>query len=100
MDIIDLRDIIENREDDSEAYEAWNKALMQDIGIELDTAAENDPIAIPDRDFVEYAQELSDDMGLTSPNDPWPLSFIDWKAAAKELKRDYASIEVDGRLYY
>ena len=84
MDIIDLRDIIENREDDSEAYEAWNKALMQDIGIELDTAAENDPIAIPDRDFVEYAQELADECGLLDTNPKWPLNHVDWESAAEE----------------
>ena len=27
MDIVDLRDVIENREDDPETYEAWNNAL-------------------------------------------------------------------------
>ena len=27
MDIIDLRDVIDNRESDPEAYDAWSKAL-------------------------------------------------------------------------
>jgi hypothetical protein len=74
MDIIDLRDIIENCEDDPETYEAWNKALMHDIGISLETAADNEPVAISDRDFVDYAQELADECGLLDPNPKWPLN--------------------------
>jgi hypothetical protein len=100
MDIIDLRDIIENRDSDPEAYDAWNRALMEDIGDTIETVADNEPCMIPDWDFMEYAQELADDPGLTSRNDPWPLKFIDWTAAVKKLKRDYRSVTVDGRLYY
>ena len=100
MDIIDLRDIIENRENDPETYQAWNSAVIEDLGATLEWLAENEPCMIPDWDFVEHAQELADDMGLTHRDDPWPLSFIDWKAAAKALKHDYSSIEVDGRRYW
>ena len=31
MDIIDLRDVIENREDDPETYEVWSRAVMEDL---------------------------------------------------------------------
>ena len=100
MDMIDLRDVIENRESDPEAYAAWSRVVMEALGDTLEWLADNEPCMIREGDFVEHAQQLADDIGLTSPNDPWPLSHIDWKAAAKALKRDYASIEVDGRLYY
>jgi hypothetical protein len=100
MDIVDLRDIIENRENEPETYDAWAKALMEDTGDTIETVADNEPRMIPEWDFVEHAQELAEDLGLTSKNDKWPLTHIDWRAVAKELKRDYVSITVGGRLYY
>jgi hypothetical protein len=73
---------------------------MEDIGDTIETVADNEPCMIPVWAFMEYAQELADDPGLTSRNDPWALKFIDWTAAVKKLKRDYRSVTVDGRLYY
>ena len=100
MDIVDLKVIIANRDDDPDTYDVWSRAVMEDLGDTLEWLASNEPMMIPDYDFVEYAQGLADDLGLTNLSDPWPLSFIDWKAAAKELKHDYSSVTVDGVLYW
>jgi hypothetical protein len=50
--------------------------------------------------FKTYAQELADDIGAIDRNAAWPLSHIDWEAAADELKSDYTSIDYDGTEYW
>lgn len=52
---------------------------------------------IPVEDFVEYAKELADEI-ITEVS--WPLSHIDWQAAADELAQDYTEIEWEGASYY
>jgi hypothetical protein len=52
---------------------------------------------IPIEDFVEYAKELADDI-ITEVS--WPLSHIDWQAAADELAQDYFEVEWEGTSYY
>jgi hypothetical protein len=54
---------------------------------------------IPVEDFVEYAKELADDIG-TITEVSWPLSHIDWQAAADELAHDYTEVEWEGASYY
>lgn len=54
---------------------------------------------IRDSYFGYYAQELADDLGLV-PSDAWPLSCIDWKQAARELRMDYTSVDFDGVTYW
>jgi hypothetical protein len=49
--------------------------------------------------FVEHAKEVAYDMGMTSGEEEWPLSFIDWNAAAEALKVDYIELEVLGSTY-
>lgn len=55
------------------------------------------------RYFVEYAQDLADDLGLLSnganPASGWPFYCIDWERAARELEADYSSFSFDGREY-
>jgi len=55
---------------------------------------------IRDSYFEEYAQELAEDIGAIDRNANWPLSHIDWKAAADHLKQDYTSVEFDGVEYW
>lgn len=50
--------------------------------------------------FTEYAQELADDIGAVDDSHGWPLSYIDWDAAADALKMDYTSVEYLGHTYY
>jgi len=63
MNIIDLRDIVENKEAEPEIYQTWKKALWDDAGYAIDDIADNEPTMIPADDFVAYAQELAEDIG-------------------------------------
>lgn len=55
---------------------------------------------VRDSYFEEYAEELADDIGAIDKKAGWPLTHIDWKAAADALKQDYTSIEIDGETYW
>lgn len=50
--------------------------------------------------FTRYAKELADDIGAINGNEGWPLNWVDWAAAARELKQDYTEIEWNGVTYY
>lgn len=71
-------------------------------------AAEGESIAdwsygealIRDSYFEEYAQELAEDIGAIDRNAQWPLSYIDWPAAARALRMDYTSLDFDGVTYW
>jgi antirestriction protein len=54
---------------------------------------------IRESDFEDYARELAEDIGAISRDAQWPLSFIDWEAAANALRIDYSDIEIDGTTY-
>jgi hypothetical protein len=55
---------------------------------------------ICDSYFVEYAQELADDIGAVNADADWPMCHIDWEAAADDLKQDYTSVSFDGVDYW
>jgi len=55
---------------------------------------------IRDSYFEDYARELAEDTGAINRNADWPLSYIDWPAAADALKQDYTSVEFDGVTYW
>jgi hypothetical protein len=55
---------------------------------------------IADNHFEDYAQELAEDTGAIDRNAKWPLTHIDWDAAAEELKYDYSEVEIDGKSYW
>lgn len=50
--------------------------------------------------FVKYAEQLADDIGAIDSDARWPLSHIDWEAAANDLKMDYTSIDFDGETFW
>lgn len=50
--------------------------------------------------FEQYAEELASDIGAISHDAKWPLSHIDWHAAAEELKIDYAEVDFGGQTFY
>lgn len=50
--------------------------------------------------FEAYAEQLAEDVGAIDPDASWPLSFIDWEAAAEALKVDYSERTIDGETYY
>ena len=49
--------------------------------------------------FKDFAQELAEDIGAVDSNASWPNNCIDWDYAARELKHDYTSTEIDGVTY-
>lgn len=55
---------------------------------------------IADSYFEEYAQQMAEDIGAIDRNASWPLTHIDWTAAADALKQDYMSVEFDGVEYW
>lgn len=55
---------------------------------------------IRDSYFVDYAQELAEDIGAISRDFQWPLYCIDWEHAARELRMDYSSVAWDGVTYW
>jgi hypothetical protein len=77
MNIIDLRDIVENKETEPDTYEAWKVALWDDAGYQIEDVAENEPTMIPASDFTEYAQELAEEIGAIGRDAQWPVYCID-----------------------
>ena len=55
---------------------------------------------INDDYFVEYAQDLAEDVCGMNRDQPWPYSYIDWDAAAEALQMDYSSCEYQGETYW
>lgn len=46
--------------------------------------------------FVEYAQELAEDLGAVDEGASWPNSYIDWERAARDLAMDYTVLDAPG----
>ena len=98
---LDSRDLIEyaadetNREEDPDTCAAID--ALEDEGVE---DWEYGAHFIREDCFTEYAQELAEDIGAMARSLAWPLSYIDWDAAADALKMDYTTVEYLGRTYY
>lgn len=78
-------------------------AALEALADEASNYAEDWPhgeTLIRDSYFVQYAQELADDIGAIDRNAKWPLSCIDWDKAADELKVDYTEVDYDGVSYW
>lgn len=39
---------------------------------------------------TDFAEQMAEDLGLTSEKQEWPFNHIDWEAAAKDLMMDYS----------
>lgn len=55
---------------------------------------------IADFYFVEYAQQLAEDIGAIDRDLGWPACHIDWEAAADSLRMDYFSVEFGHTTYW
>lgn len=124
-DIIDSREVlkaIEFLEDDAEGI--WNDQYPQLVPLlewtrtEYDYATELNQlmefsvdasevedwaygaIFVRDSHFVDYAKQYASDIGAIDVAADWPHTFIDWAAAAQELKDGYTSYEFDGVTYW
>jgi hypothetical protein len=120
-DIIDSRDVIERIEE--------LESLLQDVAEDggdteghydddrdelaaLKALAEEGYLYVPDwkygaaliRDsyFEEYAEEFAHDIGAIDRGAGygWPLTHLDWAAAAAALKMDFIELEFDGVTYW
>lgn len=117
-DLIDVRNIIarvEELENDAETQEgkelresvaelAALRAILDKLkGAGGDEQWRGDwyPVTlIRDSYFVDYAQELAEDIGAVDANATWPNSCINWEQAARDLQYDYKSVEIDGARYW
>lgn len=68
--------------------------LEREIGEEFAVGA----LMIPEVEFEEYAREFAEDIGAIKGSG-WPLTWIDWKRAAQELRMDYTEVEFEGTTY-
>jgi hypothetical protein len=107
-DIIDSRDVIERIAelediDDRDEDEAGDLAALLALAEEAEGYAEGwqyGEALIRDSHFEDYARELADDIGAISGDEAWPLTCIDWEAAAEALQQDYTSVDFDGVTYW
>ena len=122
-DVIDSRDVIdriaelEGERDswlaDHDADDSDWAAVNVDDAEELATlkalASEGEDYAadwthgetlIRDSYFVEYAQELAEDIGAINHEASWPNTCIDWEQAAQELRMDYTAVEFGDVTYW
>jgi hypothetical protein len=102
------RDELEGIDDGAGVVDNINERyvpLCDQLGIEptpseLDRYANDyEPTLIHEDYFTEYAQELAEDIGAIDPSASWPLTCIDWDAAADALKYDYTTVRFDGDDY-
>lgn len=75
------------------------EALKDEIGERRGKIDEGNGPFVHEYDFAEYAQELAEDIGAIDRNVSWPLTCIDWTAAANELRADYTEITWEGASY-
>jgi hypothetical protein len=121
-DIIDVRDLIERvdelrqERDDAETVGEWEAsdecgelAFLESVLADLEGNGGDEQwegswypgTLIRDSYFGDYAQELAEDVcSDTISNASWPLTCIDWERAARELRMDYTSTEIDGVTYW
>lgn len=103
-DIIDSRDVIA-RIEELEGDESRSEEEAEELAILKALAAEASGYA-PDWEygatlirktyFVQYAEELAEDIGAIDRNAKWPLNHIDWESAAYQLEQDYTEVEFGG----
>ncbi len=121
-DVMDSRDVIDQinkleelRADflaSGELDTRTDEWLATDEGRELTTLlalqedASNSPgwrygeTLIRDSYFIEYAEELANEICDMKSTNAWPFCHIDWEAAADALKQDYFSVDFDGVTYW
>jgi hypothetical protein len=106
-DLIELRDNLrewlaedeDNAADDIEAAHAAIAAIdeLESAGIEDFPYGAH---MIREDCFEDHARELAEGIGAIDRDANWPLSYIDWPAAADALKADYISVSFLGHDYY
>lgn len=95
----ELRDRLDDEDDPLDDSERERLAAIDSLAEEV-SEWQHGAALIHESYFTEYAQELAEDIGAIDKDAGWPLSHIDWNAAADALKMDYISVEFDGDTYY
>jgi len=115
MSYIDTRDLAERRDEllalhdpANEGSEDWTPWTREDREEFDEIKAIEDEVSefnhgetmIPTWEFEDLARELAKDIGAISGEEGWPLSYIDWEAAADALTADYVEVNYQGEGYY
>lgn len=114
-DVLDLRDVLEriadlelqigtDEEIDSDQDEladlnGFVQAIQENFSDSIESIAVNEPTIINGSYWVQYAQELAEDLGLIEDTLEWPACHIDWDAAAASLDMDYIRFDYKGAEY-
>lgn len=113
-EVIDSRELIELREtvqawlgdedhDPDEYDEVDARAIVAAVD-EFESAGVADwqygEAFIRDDYFEEHARQLAEDIGAIADDAGWPMSYIDWDAAAEALRMDYTAVEVNGVTFW
>jgi hypothetical protein len=109
--IIDTRELVEelddletedddDLDDDDIARRDNLRELLDDVQGYAGDSVRDGVTLIPEDGFEDHARELAEDIGAIPDNASWPLTCIDWEAAARDLQTDYTSCELDGVTYY
>ncbi len=97
----DIADAERSLESAKEAFgddEKAELAELEELEIEISEWRHGETL-IPEADFEDYARQLAEDIGAISGNEQWPLSYIDWERAARDLKMDYSTVTYQGTDY-
>lgn len=74
------------------------QSILDQVGA---SALDNDELLINEAYFIEYCQELCEDIGDMPKGTPdYITRNIDWEGVASELMQDYSEIGVDGVTFY
>ena len=86
--------------DDMQAELDMLRALRDETEGYADDSWRDGVFFVANWDWKNYAQELADEMGAIPKEYSWPASYIDWDAAARDLRMDYMPCEIDGNTYW
>ena len=76
--------------------------LERQLGVSLDDAVRTGTDLIAVEAFDELVRELAEGDAIFEHGVRWPLTCIDWDAAAEQLRVDhgYRSVTLEGRAYW
>ena len=86
--------------DDMQAELDMLRALRDETEGYADDSWRDGVFFVANWDWKNYAQELADEMGAIPKEYSWPASYIDWDAAARDLRMDCMPCEIDGNTYW
>lgn len=100
----DLQSRADDEDDELDEFELARlealKGLESELG-DLGRYSRNEPTAIADSSFEDYARETASDLyGKEIDQARWPFDHIDWSAAADALQQDYRSFEFEDETYW